>query len=326
MQLPTWFRGGHTGRAWRLSAWCSCCRPVWPSRRSALPGARLSSTEPVQRLHTLQEAFAQLALKAELATTGFLEQIAALQARAEQQKAIIAELTSATATAERPLETQEQQLASITVQRDQARALVDDMQQAMAGVEDLLSMWRPSAPCSSTAAGGAGATAHGQRAARRAPSAGSEPALAARPSRGRDDAPAQVPRECPALARGLGARQRRALEELVVETGVDVEELIARAADEPAPGQGGPLQVAAPDEIGSGAAAADDTISGDIQRLELLQRIATTLPLASPLDQFHVTAHYGKRRDPFTRNSPTTAASISARRAMPRFWRPPPGR
>jgi uncharacterized membrane protein len=30
-------------------------------------------SEPVQRLHTLQEAFAQLALKAELATTGFLQ-------------------------------------------------------------------------------------------------------------------------------------------------------------------------------------------------------------------------------------------------------------
>jgi murein DD-endopeptidase MepM/ murein hydrolase activator NlpD len=38
----------------------------------------------------------------------------------------------------------------------------------------------------------------------------------------------------------------------------------------------------------------------DIERLALLQRIARTLPLAAPLDQFHVTSPFGKRRDPFT--------------------------
>jgi murein DD-endopeptidase MepM/ murein hydrolase activator NlpD len=44
----------------------------------------------------------------------------------------------------------------------------------------------------------------------------------------------------------------------------------------------------------------DDPISGNIQRLAVLQRIARSLPLASPLDQFHITSPYGKRRDPFT--------------------------
>ena len=39
-----------------------------------------------------------------------------------------------------------------------------------------------------------------------------------------------------------------------------------------------------------------------MQRLATLQRIARTLPLASPLDQFHVTSPYGKRRDPFTKS------------------------
>ncbi|MGH6899221.1 MAG: peptidoglycan DD-metalloendopeptidase family protein [Geminicoccaceae bacterium] len=258
-------------------------------------------SEPVQRLHRLQNAFAQLTLKAERATTGFLEQIAALQARAEQQKATIAELTSAKATAERPLETQEQQLASITVQRDQAGALVDDMQQAMAGIEDLLSMVaaeRSLLQRQLRAAQEQLLTAS-QRDARRRLEASLHWHLAHLED---ELAHLRAYRENAHLWLEdwvLGSAD--ALEELVVETGVDVEELIARAADEPAPGQGGPLQVAAPDEVGAGAAAADDTISGDIQRLELLQRIATTLPLASPLDQFHVTGYYGKRRDPFTR-------------------------
>jgi murein DD-endopeptidase MepM/ murein hydrolase activator NlpD len=91
-----------------------------------------------------------------------------------------------------------------------------------------------------------------------------------------------------------------ALEEVFDETGVDIEELVARAANRPL-GQGGPLQVTAPDEFVSDALAADDPISGDIQRLALLQRIARTMPLAPPLDRFHVTSHYGKRRDPFTK-------------------------
>jgi murein DD-endopeptidase MepM/ murein hydrolase activator NlpD len=259
-------------------------------------------SEPLHRLRTLQEAFSQLALEAELATTGFLERIAALQARAEQQQAAIAELTSAKPTAEGPLETREQQLASITVQRDQARALVDDMQQAMSGVEDLLSTVaaeRSSLQRQLRAAQDQLLTASGQRDARRRLERSLYWQLAhledemARLRRYRENAQLWLEDWV------LGSAE--ALEELVVETGVDVEELIARAADDPAPGQGGPLQVAAPDEFGSGATAADDTINGDIQRLELLQRIATTLPLASPLDQFHVTGHYGKRRDPFTR-------------------------
>jgi murein DD-endopeptidase MepM/ murein hydrolase activator NlpD len=259
-------------------------------------------SEPLHRLRTLQEAFFQLALEAELATTGFLERIAALQARAEQQQAAIAELTSAKPTAEGPLETREQQLASITVQRDQARALVDDMQQAMSGVEDLLSTVaaeRSSLQRQLRAAQDQLLTASGQRDARRRLERSLYWQLAhledemARLRRYRENAQLWLEDWV------LGSAE--ALEELVVETGVDVEELIARAADDPAPGQGGPLQIAAPDEVGSGATAADDTINGDIQRLELLQRIATTLPLASPLDQFHVTGHYGKRRDPFTR-------------------------
>jgi murein DD-endopeptidase MepM/ murein hydrolase activator NlpD len=93
-----------------------------------------------------------------------------------------------------------------------------------------------------------------------------------------------------------------ALEDLVDETGVDLERLIARAARWPAPAQGGPLQVAAPDQIGSGATARDDDLMGEaIRRLALLQRVARTLPLAPPLDQFHASSPYGKRRDPFAR-------------------------
>ena len=60
--------------------------------------------------------------------------------------------------------------------------------------------------------------------------------------------------------------------------------------------------MAGPDEIAATAPLSTaDPISGNIHRLAALQRIARTLPLASPLDQFYVTSPHGKRRDPFTK-------------------------
>jgi murein DD-endopeptidase MepM/ murein hydrolase activator NlpD len=92
-----------------------------------------------------------------------------------------------------------------------------------------------------------------------------------------------------------------ALQDLFLETGIDVERLMARAASGPVAAQGGPLQVAGPDEIvATGAVSTADPIISNIHRLAALQGIARTLPLASPLDQFYVTSPYGKRRDPFT--------------------------
>jgi hypothetical protein len=90
-----------------------------------------------------------------------------------------------------------------------------------------------------------------------------------------------------------------ALEDVVDETGIDVERLIARATRRPVPAQGGPLQVAAPDRIHA-SISSNDPMSWDIQRLVILQRVARSLPLAPPLDRFRVTSPFGKRRDPFT--------------------------
>lgn len=90
-----------------------------------------------------------------------------------------------------------------------------------------------------------------------------------------------------------------ALEDVVDETGIDVERLIARATRRPAPAQGGPLQVAAPDRLDA-SISSNDPMSWDIQRLVILQRVARSLPLAPPLDRFRVTSPFGKRRDPFT--------------------------
>jgi murein DD-endopeptidase MepM/ murein hydrolase activator NlpD len=105
----------------------------------------------------------------------------------------------------------------------------------------------------------------------------------------------------------LGARQAAAqswlegwvlgnletLEELVAGTGVDLEMLVARAAHG-GDGQGGPFEAVveeAPEEV--------DSVTDHLMRLSALQKLAGSLPLASPLDQFEVTSPFGKRPDPF---------------------------
>jgi murein DD-endopeptidase MepM/ murein hydrolase activator NlpD len=88
------------------------------------------------------------------------------------------------------------------------------------------------------------------------------------------------------------------LEELVAGTGVDVDMLVARAAGSEV-GQGGPLEAMAeesPEELSPA-----DSVTEHILRLTALQKLTSSLPLASPLDQFQITSSYGKRQDPFTK-------------------------
>ena len=82
------------------------------------------------------------------------------------------------------------------------------------------------------------------------------------------------------------------LEELVAGTGVDVETLVARAVVSEE-GQGGPLEAIVDHEA--------VPLADDIVRLTALQKVTSSLPLGSPLDQFHLTSTYGKRPDPFTK-------------------------
>jgi murein DD-endopeptidase MepM/ murein hydrolase activator NlpD len=266
-------------------------------------GDRALLSEAHERIRTLQRSQAELAAETKLLTEAFLGQIQELEARSEQQQAALAELTRIKAALREQLDSREGQLASVSEQREQARELVDDMNRAIAGAEDVL-----------------GAVAEERSALRRRLQAvearllevSAEREASRRAEVGLRWQLAHLEDELERL------RDRRdhaqlwlkdwvlgsvdALEDLFGATGVDVEALVARAAEAPAPGQGGPLQVAAPDEVVALAAPSeDDPIQDNIQRLAALQRIARSLPLASPLDQFHITSPYGKRRDPFTR-------------------------
>jgi murein DD-endopeptidase MepM/ murein hydrolase activator NlpD len=278
--------------AFGLSAWLSVASVSYLEHRSLLEDAH-------EQIRNMQQSYAELSSESDLLATALLRQIEQLEERAAQQEGTIGELTRTKAALHHRLEAHGRQLASLSEQRDRARRLLDDMREGVAAAEarrGAVAEEHAALHARLRAAEARLAAVSGERDASRHAEAGLRWQLAL------------LEDEVERLhSRGeiaqlwlkdwvLGSVE--ALEHLVDETGVDVERLLARAGSAPAPAQGGPLQVAGPDEIT--AAGAADPISGNIHRLESLQRIARTLPLAPPLDQFYVTSPHGKRLDPFT--------------------------
>ena len=283
------------GAAFLLSCWLTITSVSYFGSHQLL-------SEAHERIRALQQASAELSTEAKLQSSAFLAQIERLEAQAAQQQAAIAELAGTNAALQDRRATHERQLANVAEQRNSARELVNEMQQAIAGAEDLLgevAVERLALQRRLEAAEDQLSEMSGERDASRRHQAGLRGQLARlaheteRLRSQRDSAQSWLKDWI------LGSVE--ALEELLVETGLDVEELVARGGDASAPGQGGPLQVAAPEGVAAPAPPGEaDPINRNVQRLATLQRIARTLPLASPLDQFHVTSPYGKRRDPFT--------------------------
>ena len=281
--------------AFGLSAWLTITSVSYLESRSLLK----QSHEQVQ---SLQQSYAELSSETDLLTTALLKQIEHLEERTARQEATVAELTRTKAALDHQLEAHTRQLASISEERDRTQRLLDSMQQGVATAEAMrgaVAGEHAELRQRLRVAEEQLAEVSGQRDASRS----AEVSLRWQLALLEDEVErlqSQGDIAQPWLKDWvLGSVE--ALEDLLLETGVDVERMVARVATGPAPGQGGPLQVAGPDEIAAAAPLSTaDPISGNIHRLAALQRIARTLPLASPLDQFYVTSPHGKRRDPFT--------------------------
>jgi murein DD-endopeptidase MepM/ murein hydrolase activator NlpD len=91
-----------------------------------------------------------------------------------------------------------------------------------------------------------------------------------------------------------------ALREVFDGTGVDLKILMARAADADGAGLGGPFEGI--DAMRAAEApAAGGSMSDRLRELSALQKVASSLPLALPLDEFEITSRFGGRHDPFAR-------------------------
>lgn len=81
------------------------------------------------------------------------------------------------------------------------------------------------------------------------------------------------------------------------DNGVDVEPLVSRVMDDAQSGIGGPFEALPGDEPVS-FAEDSNRLAVELERVEAIETVLGVLPLAAPLDHFHVTSGYGPRVDP----------------------------
>ncbi len=267
-------------------------------------GSRHLLSDTVAHIKNLEHAYADLLSELQVSTSSFMEQINQLEATNGHQRDALRELNEIRDTLKRQLDSRERQLDTIAEQRNHARDLATDLEQSVSGVEDRLASLEADKSALKERLESTEqrlAEISQQRDAERQVEVGLRWHVA------RLEGDIQQLRSRSETSRVwlkdwvLGSTE--ALQQLFGETGVDVETLIARAGTSEL-GQGGPLQVAAPGGDLPGEKMAprlpSDPMQNDIQRLAALQKLARTLPLASPLDHFYLTSGYGKRRDPFT--------------------------
>jgi murein DD-endopeptidase MepM/ murein hydrolase activator NlpD len=280
-----------------LSAWLTVASVSWL-------GSRHQLSDTVAQIRGLEQAYADLLAESQLSTTSFMAQLDELKGANERQRGALDELSTIQETLGRQLASRERQLATVTEQRDHARARLGDLELAMAQVKGLMGD-----TLDAKAAVDARLAETSQRLVEvsRQRDAERQVEVGLRWQVARLEDEVQQLRSRRETAQiwlkdwVLGSTE--ALEQLFVETGVNVEDLVQRIGSGEL-GQGGPLQLAGldPDERGHGQALPGDPIRTDIQRLAALQRLARSLPLASPLDHFSLSSGFGKRRDPFTRS------------------------
>lgn len=92
-----------------------------------------------------------------------------------------------------------------------------------------------------------------------------------------------------------------ALREIFDSTGVDLRTLMARAAGNDGSGLGGPFEGIDAMREAEGLGQAGGGMADRLRELSALQKVASSLPLALPLDGFEITSRFGRRSDPFMR-------------------------
>jgi murein DD-endopeptidase MepM/ murein hydrolase activator NlpD len=287
-----------------VSAWLTAATVSYLGSRSLLMNR-------ADYIFNLEQAYEEVVAGTQTSTRTLVEQIAALEAKAARQQNAITQFGLIKATLERQLASRERQLGAVTQQRDHARDVLAGMEESVLGTNRELAqaLQRVAVLHRQNARLDDGvvqletrlADATRQRdAVRRA-----EQALRWQVARLETQLQSvDQNREVAQLwFKDWVAGSVDALQELFVNTGVDLEVLVARAGLGGS-AAGGPFQaIDAAAVLGGGGSAGGghDPMAAQVQRLSALQKLASSMPLASPLDHFHVTSHFGKRRDPFTR-------------------------
>jgi len=282
-----------------ISAWLTVSTVSYVGSRNLL-------MNKVDHINSLEDAYSELKTETEVSTAALVDQVEALEQTAARQETAIDELLRIQESLQRQLESRERQIGALSRERDRALAQAEDLEQTVDQTGQRLARLRDEKQfldkqLETTQARLAEAT-HQRDVGRRA-----EQSLRWQIARleTRIDHLQDNRETAHQWFKDYVVSSVDALEQLFVETGIDLETLVARAADQGdgQSGQGGPFQGIDADSGGIVIAGVRRTnaITDDIRRLSALQKLASSLPLASPLDYFHVTSYFGKRRDPFTK-------------------------
>jgi murein DD-endopeptidase MepM/ murein hydrolase activator NlpD len=252
-------------------------------------------TQTVDDIKHLELTYARMLSDAKRSQIAFLDEIKDFENAGDQQRGTIQAMRTLRHTLIEQLERQDKQLKQIEVQREAANRLISTFEASIGETERLLSSAvseKLTLKSRLDAAEAQLAEISQQRDAGERVEMGLRWRLTKLESelQAKDNVGAQVWLQDWALERS------QALEALFMQTGMDLDLLIARAG-EAEHGQGGPFQLAGAE---AGDQASDDKITNDIQRLVALQALARRLPLGSPIDHYSLTSAFGKRSDPIT--------------------------
>jgi murein DD-endopeptidase MepM/ murein hydrolase activator NlpD len=252
-------------------------------------------TQTVDDIKHIELTYARMLADARQSQVAFLDEIKNFEDTGDQQRGAIQAMRTLRHTLIKQLERQEQQLKQIEMQREAANRLISTFEASISETESLLASAvteKHDLKERLDSAEAQLAEISQQRDAGERVEMGLRWRLTKLESelQERQNEGAQVWLKDWALGRA------EALEELFLQTGMDLDLLIARAGELEL-GQGGPFQLAGTE---SGDAPATDEVTSGIQRLVALQTLARTLPLGVPIDHYNLTSSFGKRSDPIT--------------------------
>jgi septal ring factor EnvC (AmiA/AmiB activator) len=255
----------------------------------------------ISDMRDLEESYSNLLTDSQRSAFAVLDQLETFETASQQQRVALAELAELRRTLGTQLANREHQLEQITDQRNQVRTLVEEFEKSIAGADGLLHSVEKEK------------TSLKQRLAAlqlQVREISEQRDTGRRVERGLRWRVAELENQLGEARSGGKLAQTwlkdwvmgsaDALQQLVSQTGLDVEEMIARANDS-GQGQGGPFQLVNAASAATGAQLPSvDPLATDFQRLTALQKLARSLPLGSPLDHYNLTSSFGKRRDPIT--------------------------
>ncbi len=289
--------------AFLLSAWLTISSVSYFGSRNLL-------TDKADYIRDLEQAYAELLSQSHVSTAAFVQRVEELEHTSGRQRLAVDELARIQEALQRQLESRERQLGVLTRQRNEAQGRARHLARVSTEIAQQLAELQQERSFLSeqldTVQARLAEASHQRDSGRRIEN-GLRWQVARLESRLLD---LEQNREAAHMwFKDYVVSSVEALEHLFDGTGVDLETLVARAAgDEVAQDatafQGGPFQdldaETQPASVTLARTTASDAITDHIRRLSALQKLASALPLASPLDHFHVTGYYGKRRDPLT--------------------------